>query len=515
MDYETPVNLPTSSHGEYLPDQDWIIVHVKTGGEVLFGDTPVTLDELEAHMAREPKTRPILLCADAAVPYIHIAWVCGSIDLWPFQLDSMWLGVRRGTARRAFDARIPGASAPAAPDPWWKRWLPGRSRRPYTNLIPDFDINIVFRDGDGPITFECGPEQFNSRSQLRARLRAGLEDTEHPIKAGVNVDIRVSYQTFVHCLDDLRDAGVDWPMWAAVRAHPWVRRQRRLPEPDRAELATFPDHRQSSMLEELVLPITPAAVENDDADDRIILNMDAEGAILFRGMRRNLDELRTLFNGAKRVANLRLKPTDNTCEAPQRPRLFVLLRADRNAPWLHVQWFLGVMREERLLRLELAAMSYADADYFDDEARELAAPVGRQIPFVPVRNGKLEVPQPEAPRSPELRIYVEAHGTGERNWGRHRVPAPTLVTYNVDGRSTRNLAELSRWLDALAEKHDVVQVNADPRVPYKYVVAAAGCARSAGIDEIDFVAVKAMPHQRHGQYLPYPGTTTTAQDEGR
>jgi len=89
------------------------------------------------------------------------------------------------------------------------------------------------------------------------------------------------------------------------------------------------------------------------------------------------------------------------------------------------------------------------------------------------------------------------------------------VTYNVDGRSTRNLAELSRWLDALAEKHDVVQVNADPRVPYKYVVAAAGCARSAGIDEIDCVAVKAMPHQRHGQYLPYPGTTTTAQDEGR
>ena len=446
MDYETPVELPESSNAEYVSGDDWIDVHITKDGEVLFGNTPVTLDELEARMAKEPEERPILLCADARVPFIHFSWVCGSLP------DRVWLGVRSGSRRLAFDANRGDFNA----EPYY-----------FVNLFPD--------DETGQVVFRPGLDM------LQEAAAAG----EHVELAFMSIDIRVPHAALLACLDDLRGAGVAWQRWPQVRAHASVRELRRLPEPSRAQLVRV------FGMPTLELPVIPGSVEDTRDDERLTISMDDQGSTPFRGIPRSLDEFGTIVSEAKRVANLRARVYDKTCAPPHRDKLSVVLRVSREAPWLHVKWLLGVLADEDVDRVQLASRY-------------------RQFPFDPGRelDGRFDLARPARATNP-VRIRVEAHGTAERAWGPHTVEMPAFVTYSVDGRSTGDIDEFSKWLKVLAKEHDLVHVDGDSRVPYRYVAAAAGHARTAGFGEIDLAAANAH-WQRRWDYLPYPGTELPA-----
>lgn len=123
-------------------------------------------------------------------------------------------------------------------------------------------------------------------------------------------------------------------------------------------------------LADLTLPLAVRAAEDkdDDPDDRIIINIDKYGQLLFKDVARSLDELGTILSEAKRVYNLQQKAkgksgTEKVAGGAEASSLYVLLRADRDTPWQHVQWVMTIMAEQKMFKLQFACKKFADAYY--------------------------------------------------------------------------------------------------------------------------------------------------------
>jgi biopolymer transport protein ExbD len=119
-------------------------------------------------------------------------------------------------------------------------------------------------------------------------------------------------------------------------------------------------------LVELTLPIAYMAQEDKPQeleDDRIILNVDKYGQIIWRSQRRTLGELRTILAAQKnlyqrkqqRLGKEAFKVFPNGAKAT---KLYVLLRADKDTPWQHVQWLMTVMAQEQFYKLEFASSKF-------------------------------------------------------------------------------------------------------------------------------------------------------------
>ncbi len=107
-------------------------------------------------------------------------------------------------------------------------------------------------------------------------------------------------------------------------------------------------------LANLTLPLAHTAVEDkdNDEDDRIILNIDDRGQLLYKGKAISLDELGARLENAKRLYERQQKRKGKTAftmtKGGKASKLFVLLRADRNTPWQHVQWIMMVCADPRV-----------------------------------------------------------------------------------------------------------------------------------------------------------------------
>ena len=131
----------------------------------------------------------------------------------------------------------------------------------------------------------------------------------------------------------------------------------------------------------LTLPIAHMATQDkdDDKDDRLILNIDKEGQLLHRNVPKSLDQVATLLANQKRLYHLRQtakgkKGFETVAGGAEASSLFVLLRADRDTPWQHVQWLMTIMAEQKLFKLQFGTKKYADSDYpTEKERKELGA----------------------------------------------------------------------------------------------------------------------------------------------
>ena len=137
---------------------------------------------------------------------------------------------------------------------------------------------------------------------------------------------------------------------------------------------------QQKDLAKLTLPIAYMAAQDkdDDPDDRLILNVDREGHILYRGRQLNLDELGTVLRNRKDQYALKMKRKGgkNTGEVEIAPgvkasALFVLLRADKDTPWQHVQWLMTIMAEQKLFKMQFATKKFISGGYEPGEAEKV------------------------------------------------------------------------------------------------------------------------------------------------
>ncbi|MHC4668704.1 MAG: ExbD/TolR family protein [Planctomycetota bacterium] len=123
-------------------------------------------------------------------------------------------------------------------------------------------------------------------------------------------------------------------------------------------------------LANLTLPLAHMADQDkdNDPDDRIILNVDQDGFVMWKSKRINLDELGAILGQLKDRYELRMRRKGQTGleDLPgggKASKLYVLLRADKETPWQHVQWLMTVMAEQKLYKMQFATKKYADAAF--------------------------------------------------------------------------------------------------------------------------------------------------------
>ena len=127
---------------------------------------------------------------------------------------------------------------------------------------------------------------------------------------------------------------------------------------------------QQKDIVDLTLPLANMAVEDqdNDPDDRVILNVDKQGRILYKQRPISLDELGTIIDTAKRVYDLKMKAEgkqgmEEVAPGVKASKLYVLVRADKDTPWQHVQWLMTIMAEQKLYKLQFATKQSIDHEW--------------------------------------------------------------------------------------------------------------------------------------------------------
>jgi len=143
-------------------------------------------------------------------------------------------------------------------------------------------------------------------------------------------------------------------------------------------------------LADLTLP--PAymaeADKGGEKDDRIILNIDNRGGVLWKSQYHTLDEIGTILQAARDRYDIKMKQKgqSGTEELPggvKASKLYVLLRADKDVPWQHVQWLMTIMAEQKLYKLQFATKQFKDGYISDTEGKELDALNQRDLKNLP------------------------------------------------------------------------------------------------------------------------------------
>lgn len=133
-------------------------------------------------------------------------------------------------------------------------------------------------------------------------------------------------------------------------------------------------------LAEMTLPVAYMAEEdkNQETDDRVILNIDRYGGLMWKGKAVNLDELGTVLSTSRDKYELKMRQAgksgmEDLPGGGRASKLYVLLRADKDAPWQHVQWLMTIMAEQKLYKLQFATKKFKDGFISAEEATILDA----------------------------------------------------------------------------------------------------------------------------------------------
>jgi biopolymer transport protein ExbD len=277
----------------------------------------------------------------------------------------------------------------------------------------------------------------------------------------------------------------------------------------------------------LTLPVASQGVEDkgDDPHDRLIISVDEKGFVHFRGKKVTLDELGPILCNRKEIYNLkmRVKGKDGMEKLPGgglASKLYVLLRADEDTPWQHVQWLMCILAESHLYKLQFAVRRAADTKAEPENTR-LAA---KMEAFLPRDDGILPIPG-EPPQEIRLAVHIVARKEVPAKWGPDDVPVskPTAFKYRVGDRTFVTLEPVRKWIGAAKKAAQpapnakvVGEILAGHKVPLEQVVAMLNEFHAQGVkqvyfdpdfddaDELYWSGVIPGMDVRELPYLPYP-----------
>jgi biopolymer transport protein ExbD len=483
--YKTPVDLPFSDQIQSVDTDGWVVLHLTRDGSILLGDEPVSLEELDSHLHEESS---VLACIDKDAPFVHAGWLFDTLER--NFLVRFWIGAQRGGRNGAL---------PASVDAFWSHdWElrgPPDDDGPLMALtVPGMTIDVgvdeegyVLRGSD-----EATDDPAVLRRWLRRERRASARHWKSP-PVGVLTHVSdLRFARFIAGLSLFHSTGMRDVVWGEVAAHPWVRSQRRLPTTDGAVVVPFDEFAGWPRLN-VLLPPAPAAEEDkdDDEDDRICFELNDHGQILYKNKAISLDELGARLENAKRLYELKMRRLGKVAFEAGWSKLFVLLSADRNVPWAHVQWIVKILHEQKIYKLQFGVSRWADLSYARGEAERLGAPTEESVPCAYRYQAKQPVFLPVGTNLREAKLRV-------------RILARPHVSYVVKRRETTSLEELAGWLRELASD-DLAEVRADPEVPHKFVVAIVDRLHAARVRIVDiYEDVEIPPDVRAAPALPRP-----------
>jgi biopolymer transport protein ExbD len=515
--YETPVHLPIAWQGEAIDTTGWTQIDLTADGLLRYDGDFVTLGRLKERLQQlresekasdslasrvgdiEVSKRPILLCVDRSAPYVHAAWIFDA--LWRRGYVRIWLGVRMGALQGALAAPlvcpIYGAD-PSGFDP--------------TFVLPELVVHVSATE-DGRPEFELFPDRpLRNAMLLEARLAHHLTDSSHGATLGVlGARSDAPFHAFVTALDRFHAACLRNVEWTWEQATPWIDAQPVLPRFDRRWWISMYGF-SARDIAPIDLPVAGRSVPDraDDPDDRLILNLDSKGGIPFKRKERSLDEIGIVLDQAKRIYDLKMRSKGKQGHVEiepgvRRSRLFVLIRADKNAPWQQVSWILKTIADNGLCKVQFATQREVDMRYSRAEAALLGADWRTRRPPPPYQlEAKLPCFLPVGPADPKLvviRIRILPGAKGR-------------PVYRLGSREIDDILEVGRSLQAAGPQSRGV-LEADAEVPHKFVVAVLNLFRAAGIERVDLALPQDIPEDvRSAVPLPAPASTESESGSG-
>jgi hypothetical protein len=144
-------------------------------------------------------------------------------------------------------------------------------------------------------------------------------------------------------------------------------------------------------------PLTLPVASNGEPDkgehphDRVVISVDGKGFVHCMGKRVTLDGLVTHVIERKKLLDKTGQGFEKLPHGGFVSKMHALLRIDRDAPWIHVQWLLTLLAEQRIYKIQFAVKRAADRSYKKEEAAALGAKwVDRAPPAKPRLEAKLK-----------------------------------------------------------------------------------------------------------------------------
>jgi biopolymer transport protein ExbD len=270
---------------------------------------------------------------------------------------------------------------------------------------------------------------------------------------------------------------------------------------------------------DISVPVAHTALpdKNDDPDGRLIFELTRNGEIRYGGKTLSLKDLSATLNQQTQAYNERMEKEGRSgyelvSGGGQASRLFVLLRADGDAVWQHVQWFMTILAENRIYKLQFAT-------------RPADAPAGgrprlhsKLTAHVPV-DMAIEPIEDQVYQEIYVSVHIVARKEKQAKWGpagrQANVSMPTSFRYRFGEKESSDVRTVSHFVvaaqEAMANMDDDEeftikgQIKCGHKVPFKYVVAVLDRFHRAKLKNVDFFGM-VIPSAavRTAASLPYP-----------
>ncbi|MHC4225069.1 MAG: ExbD/TolR family protein, partial [Planctomycetota bacterium] len=247
--------------------------------------------------------------------------------------------------------------------------------------------------------------------------------------------------------------------------------------------------------EEVPEVVLPVASSGTGPADRVVLTIDSQGHLRSKETVRTLDELTTILDNAKR-GRVEIRRAEGLADL-KRTDLTVLLRVHKDAPWLHVQWVMTVMAEQKVHKLRFAVRRTAGPGYSEKEAKALGASRFAVLPATEESTLNADLPADPAADQVErynVGIHIVPRLEDVRTFGppeaRVRISMPIQVRYRFGDRETGELESVAGWIadgKKAAAQHKLAlrgEIKAGNKVPFKFVVAVLNKFREADVDRV-------------------------------
>lgn len=274
----------------------------------------------------------------------------------------------------------------------------------------------------------------------------------------------------------------------------------------------------------LTLPVASQGVADKgaDPDDRMIITLDAKGCVHFKGAK-TLKELSASLAYANDKYDLKMRSkgkrgTESLLGGGKVSRLYVLLRANKETPWQHVQWLLAILAEQGIYKVQFAVTRVADRAYTKQEAVRLGVewvdraqepqPKAKLHAFLPVDR------RPPPALEMRARIHILARQEIAAKWGPDGVAVskPTVFKYRLGDRTVDSVEHVHKWIGGARKAAQgapgtklIGEIKAGYKVPFKYVVAVLNQFHAWGVERVDFWGTAVPGEKAHSWTTAIPG----------
>ena len=258
--------------------------------------------------------------------------------------------------------------------------------------------------------------------------------------------------------------------------------------------------------EVLELPSSAKAERDSDpkATDRITVELTRHGVIRLDGKAVNLNQLgealkhkAAVHHGIKKAVGE--SGWEDIPGGGKASKLFLMIRADKQAPWQHVQWLLTE-----------AAMNKYYKIYF--VATRADGKPGRVNAFLPTDKGVVRrAANAEVLTEVMVSVHLVARKERAQKWGDLEINMPTAFRYKFGDRETADLQAVSKWFGEAKEAAKGVkngsvtsEIKAGHKVPFGKIVDLIAVYHLAGQKKIQFFGTQITHGSlRKKMRLPY------------